>query len=143
MLSQMAFTTHAKEGFSLEEHIAIGSKNDAICKSIGFTGRIYANEVENFNIIEGSAQQVEQYYAAFKNDVRVKLTLLHFTRQVTKREFNEYQVWGYYSKGQVNFPPQINHLRPDNFESSIPPNVSLRLRLLLEGYVNESLKTAA
>jgi len=60
MLSQMAFTTHAKEGFSLEEHIAIGSKNDAICKSIGFTGRIYANEVENFNIIEGSAQQVRK-----------------------------------------------------------------------------------
>ena len=143
MLSQITFTTHAKEGLTLEEHIKIGAKNDAICKSLGFTGRIFANEIQNFNIIEGETDRVEDYYSAFKNDPRIKFSLLHFSKKITTREFNEYQVWGYYSKFQLDFPSQIHSLTAHSFESSIPHNLSFRLRLLLEGYVHENLKSAA
>ena len=143
MLSQITFTTHIKEGLTLEEQIKIGAKNDAVCKSLGFTGRIFANEIQNFNIIEGETDLATEYYSAFKNDPRIKFSMLHFSRKITTREFSEYQVWGYYSKLKLEFPSQVHSLTTHSFEGSIPHNLSFRLRLLLEGYVHENLKSAA
>lgn len=143
MLSQIAFTTHAHEGLTLEDYKLIGTRNDAICKSLGFTGRIYVNEVENFNIIEGESAMVENYFVAFSNDPRIKLTIPHMSKYIQKRAFKDYQVWGYHSKAGENLPAEIHHLNAQTYQASLPQTISLSLRFLLEGYVFENLKAAA
>ena len=143
MLSQIVFTTHTRESVSLEYFKTMGVKNDTICKSLGFTGRIFADEVANFNIIEGESERVQDYFEAFRSDRRVKLEILHVNKHIQAREFSDYQVWGYHSETSAGLPPQIHKLTAFNFDSSVPFNLSLSLRLLLEGYVFENLKVAA
>lgn len=143
MLSQFVFTTHTRESLSLEYFNTIGVKNDIICKSLGFTGRVFADEVSNFNIIEGKSERVQEYFSAFTSDRRVKVKISHVSKHIQSREFSDYQVWGYHSEASEGLPPQIHKLTAFNFDSSVPFNLPLSLRLLLEGYVFENLKVAA
>lgn len=143
MLSQFVFSTYTKESVSLEYFRTIGVKNDTICKSLGFTGRVFANEFANFNIIEGEAERVKEYSTAFTSDQRVKVQITHVDKYIQTRVFSDYQVWSYHSKAREDLPPQIHKLTAFNFDSSVPFNISLALRILLEGYVFENLKVAA
>lgn len=143
MLSQFVFTTHTRESVNLASFKTIGVNNDIICKSLGFTGRIFANEVANFNIIEGESERVKEYFSAFTSDRRVKVKIAHVNKHIQAREFSDYQVWSYHSEARDEFPPQIHKLTAFNFDSSVPFNLPLSLRLLLEGYVFENLKVAA
>lgn len=79
---------------TIEELVSIGVDNISICKSLGFTGRLFAIENEHLSVLEGAADLIENYFQAFSGDERVGSTLRHFSRLIESREFPDLQPLG-------------------------------------------------
>ena len=139
MLSQITFTSHVRDSVPLEAYVDIGVKNDAICKSLGFTGRLFVVESEQLNIIEGPSDLNKKYYSAFVNAPRAKVTIRHFSRDIPKRDFQDYSVWVNHKLMSKNLPPEFHNLTKDTLDSALTPDLPLKLRLIIDGYIRPKL----
>lgn len=127
----------------VSDYVEMGIKNDAICKSFGFTGRLFVNEYETLNIIEGPHELNESYFQAIVNDPRSTATLRHFSRQLESREFHDYSVWAAHSQMPHVLPKRLNLLCGSRLDQALVPNLSLKVRLIIDGYVRANLLSAA
>lgn len=139
LLSQIIFTTHLNGEIPIEDYIAIGVKNDTICNTLGFTGRLFVVENEHLNIIEGPSELNENYYTAFVKDPRASSTLRHFSQTIETREFPDYGVWAKHSAMPDNVPPEIKPLTQESLNAALVPNLSVKLRLIIDGYIGGKL----
>ena len=139
MLSQITFTSHVRDSVTFEAYREIGVRNDAICKSLGFTGRLFVVESEQLNIIEGPSDINEKYYSAFVNDPRAKVTIRHFSRDIARRDFQDYGVWVNHSLMNKNLPAELHSLTKDTLDTAMTPHLPLRLRLIIDSYIRPKL----
>jgi hypothetical protein len=139
LLSQIIYTTHLTDDISTEDYLEIGIKNDKICKSLGLTGRLFVVENEHLNIIEGPSSLNEKYFRAFVSDPRVGSTLRHYSTDIETREFSDYSVWVNHTALSASFLGKINHLTRESLNTALPVGLSMKARMMVDGYVRIKL----
>lgn len=137
-LSQLIYTsTCTAELTPLLSHQA-SFKSIQICKQLGLTGRVFANDKSAFAMTEGPTELVRKYFKAVEADPLVETLLLHVDRPIKSREFTDYFVL-LNSRERYDFGPSIGLLTPESLNAALPAHPSIRLRIMVEAFKQDVL----
>lgn len=113
----------------------------AACKQLGITGRVFADDQQAIAMTEGPTDILNRYYDAVTADPFVGSTVLHFDRHIPAREFSDYSVW-LNSKETYDVSPQILRLTHETLALALPPNLSTKVRIMIETFVKPEILKA-
>ena len=137
-LSQLIYTSTCTAELTPELSHEASYKSVQICKQLGLTGRVFANDITAFAMTEGPTELVKKYYKAVEADRLVETIVLHVDRPIEKREFQDYYVL-LNSKERYDYGPSIGVLTPETMEQALPSRPSSRMRIMIEAFRDEIL----
>ena len=137
-LSQLIYTSTCTAELTPELSHEASYKSVQICKQLGLTGRVFANDITAFAMTEGPTELVKKYYKAVEADRLVETIVLHVDRPIEKREFQDYYVL-LNSKERYDYGPAIGVLTPETMEQALPSRPSSRMRIMIEAFRDEIL----
>ncbi len=137
-LSQLIYTSTCTASMTPKMAYLTSSKSVDICKSLGLTGRVFANNKQALAMTEGPTEIVRRYYHAVASDSLVENIILHTDREIKAREFANYSVW-LNLETPIEFTDTVRHLTPETLSRAMPDNISLRLRMMVEAYLKPDL----
>ena len=124
-----------------EKAVLISSKSVEICKSLGLTGRVFANRKKALAMAEGPTEIVQHYFKAVSSDPLVESILLQTDRKIERREFEDYSVWL-----NLNVPfapvPGVSVMTLDAISQTFPAKPSVKLRIMAEAYLTDDMIAA-
>ena len=137
-LSQLIYTSTCTDAMTPEMAYLVSAKSVDICKSLGLTGRVFANNKQALAMTEGPTDVVRRYYQAVASDSLVENILLHTDRVITAREFAKYSVW-LNIETPINFTDTVRCLSEQTLPQAMPANASIRVRMMVEAYLKPDL----
>jgi len=137
-LSQLIYTSTCTAKLTPKLSHEMSYRSIQVCKELGLTGRVFANDLTAFAMIEGPTELVKKYYHAVSVDPLVETILLHVDRPIPKREFHDYYVL-LNSKERYDYGPTIGILTPKTLEQALPSHPSSRLRIMVEAFKEDVL----
>jgi len=140
-LSQLIYTSTCTDELTPKKSHEASHLSVQICQQLGLTGRVFANDITAFAMMEGPTSIVQKYYRAVESDQMVDTIILHVDRPIEKREFKDYRVL-LNSKERFDIGREIGILTPESLEESLPLNPSIRLRIMVEAFKRDVLLAA-
>lgn len=137
-LSQLIYTSTCTAELTPRLSHEASFKSVQICKSIGLTGRVFANDISAFAMTEGPTELVRRYYKAVAADSLVETIILHVDRPIKAREFNDYYVL-LNSQERYDFGPSVGILTDETLNAALPSHPSIRLRIMVEAFKQDVL----
>ena len=137
-LSQLIYTSTCTAAMTPRMAYIVSEKSVDICKQLGLTGRVFANNKQALAMTEGPTEIVRRYYQAVAADGLVENIVLHTDREIKAREFSNYSVWLNLDT-PINFTNSVCCLSEQTLPRAMPKNISVRLRMMVEAYVKPDL----
>lgn len=137
-LSQLIYTSTCTAELTPRLSHEASYKSIQICKQLGLTGRVFANDISAFAMTEGPTELVKRYFQTVESDPLVETIILHVDRPIKKREFNDYYVL-LNSRERYDFGPSIGILTPQTLKAALPAHPSIRLRIMVEAFQQDVL----
>lgn len=137
-LSQYIYISTCIETLTPSLSHEMSRKSATICKGLGITGRVFANDKRALAITEGPSDIVKRYFEAVSKDDLVKNIALHAEREIPAREFEDYSVW----LNSIETPrvsAQVRVLSDKSLASALPPNLSAQVQSVIETFVKPEL----
>jgi hypothetical protein len=137
-LCQAIYTTTCTDAMTSEKAVLISEKSVEVCRELGLTGRVFANDSSALAITEGPCEVVHGYCDAVEADELVQTFLLQTEREIGVREFDDYSVWLNIDAAfrQTDY---VKALRPDTLKSALPAQASARLRFVTKAYLDRDM----
>lgn len=136
MLYQMIYTSTSAHGVSLIDKVNVASYSVSTCKELGLTGRVLVVPEKAINVLEGPEDIVKAYVEAIRGDSLIGLLVVHHSRSIEAREFDDYSVWMTYRPEKPM--RDVYRLSAENFEQALPESLSSKTRLFIEANFNLS-----
>lgn len=140
-ISQLIYTSICTEEMTPWLSHQVSLKSISICKQLGLTGRVFANDQQALAMTEGQTDIVRRYYEAVKADPLVESILLHVDRPIKTREFSDYSVW-LNSRESYDCGPQVHRLSAETLPHALPAKPSAKIRIMIEAYLTHDLLDA-
>jgi len=137
-LSQLIYTSTCTDAMTPQKSVLISCKSVEVCRSLGLTGRVFANNRKALAMTEGPTEIVQRYFQAVQSDPLVQTIMLHSNNTITAREFVDYSVW---LNVGVNFAPcrGVRVMTRESIRSAFPSQASARIRIMAEGYLDAAM----
>lgn len=118
----------------------VSCKSVDVCRELGLTGRVFADNQQALAITEGPKEVVQGYFEAVSRDILVETILLHINRPIKKREFSDYSVWLNLREAHQFTPCDRVYDFKDPPEADIlPKNASTKVRIYTDAYLNTAI----
>lgn len=137
-LSQLIYTSTCTDAMTPRMAYLVSEKSVAVCRQLGLTGRVFANNKQALAMTEGPTEIVRKYYQAVATDSLVENILLHTDRNIAAREFSNYSVWLNIDT-PIDFTDTVCRLSEDSLSRAMPANISVRLRMMIDAYLKPDL----
>lgn len=136
---QFVYSSTSIDSMSAAKAFDYARKNLGICKSLGLTGRVFADGKDALVIIEGEEDIMREYYAMVEADKYVLSFILHVERKIEEREFSDYQVVLGLPLDH-EFCEEIRPLTSEEIDLHITPKLSSKLRLVASSILGPVVK---
>lgn len=140
-LSQLIYTSTCTDQLTPWLSHQMSMKSVSICKQLDITGRVFADDQQAIAMTEGPTDIVTGYHAAVAADSLVGSTFLHVERVIPAREFSDYSVW-LNSRETYDVSPQVRQLTQASLTQALPPNLSAKIRIMIETFLKPELLKA-
>ena len=140
-LVQYMYTSVLVADASAQGAIDTASMAMRLGQEFGITGRVFANIRQAFVIMEGPEEIVERYFQSVTRDPMAGTQIVHVQRPIKAREFQDYSVW--LNVGQrFQSTSQIRELTPETLPLAWPENLSAKVRIMAEAYLDSDMLAA-
>ena len=112
-----------------------------LCQKFGITGRVFANAQQALAITEGPEEVTSRYFESVSRDSMAATVVLHVKREILAREFLDFSILL-----NVNCPfaasGSVRPLTPESLQSAWPENLSAKVRILADAYMDPDMLVA-